>query len=100
MEYTQRFNGSTFEMTLKGKFTFADHLTFEELFASLAAGKIKDLTVDCTGLEFIDSAALAVFLLIRDETVDRKIMVTLKGATGQVQKMFELARFYDLFNIV
>ncbi|PCJ36363.1 MAG: anti-anti-sigma factor [Alphaproteobacteria bacterium] len=55
--------------------------------------------VDLADVEFIDSAGLGMLLLARDEISKKSSSLTLKSPQGQVQRMFSVARFEQMFDI-
>ena len=85
---------------LSGKFTFSDHQAFRAIVESVKAGEAPNYTLDISCLEFVDSAALGMFLVVREEAKKKGVNLTLSGANGHVQKMFQLSNFSSLFNIV
>lgn len=99
MEFTKVFNGDCCEVTMKGKFTFADHKEFKSILALLGENKVNSIVLHFSGVEFIDSAALGILLLTRDETLKHSKSLTITNPVGQVKKMFEISRFYELFSI-
>lgn len=84
---------------LSGKFTFSDHQNFRTIVDSIKAGEAPNYTLELSALEFVDSAALGMFLVAREEAKKKNVNLTLAGATGHVQKMFTLSNFSGLFNI-
>ena len=60
---------------------------------------IKTLTLDVNGIEFIDSAALGMFLIAREEAEKRQIKIILKNPQGQLAQMFKVSKFDTLFTI-
>ncbi len=85
--------------SLSGKFTFADHQAFRTVIDSIRAGEAPSYTLELSGLEFVDSAALGIFLVAREEAKKKNLNLTLVNPTGHVQKMFTLSNFSALFNI-
>lgn len=99
MEYTKAVSGNNCNIDIKGKFTFSDHKEFKSIFSILADDSIKNLKLDFSAVEFIDSAALGILLLARDEAEKFSKSIILRNPVGQVKQMFEVSRFYDLFQI-
>ncbi|MEM6492504.1 MAG: STAS domain-containing protein [Pseudomonadota bacterium] len=85
------------EIPLRGRFTFADYSSFRKTVDDALGEKPKRLTIDMTGLEFIDSAALGMLLLARDEASKINAVVDIRNASGQVVRVLEVARFKTLF---
>ncbi len=99
MENIQQNESGRYTATLKGRFTFSDHEKFLEIVNNIKNGDTKTVTIDLSSIEFVDSAALGMLLLARDEAEKKQIKVELRGAQGQVAKMFKVSKFDTLFNI-
>ncbi len=100
MEYTKNIDGDSCRIKLKGKFTFADHKEFKKVFSSISEKTFKQLTLDISEVEYIDSAALGLLLLTKEEAEKNSVSLTIYKPHQQVQKMFKISRFYELFNVV
>lgn len=100
MQYTEILNGEVYKIKISEKFTFSDHLEFKKILESFDGNAFKNMEIDVSGLEFIDSAALGLLLLLRERTAQSQVKLSLIKPQGQVQKMFRISRFYELFNIV
>lgn len=50
-------------------------------------------------VDFVDSAALGMLLLARDEAQKHDKKLIISGIQGQVKKMFTVARFDSLFSL-
>tara|TARA_B100001564_G_scaffold123786_1_gene103319 strand:- start:2694 stop:2999 length:306 start_codon:yes stop_codon:yes gene_type:complete len=99
MEIEHNIESDTLTIALRGKFTFADQEEFKSLFSSLEADDIKHCLIDSSELEFVDSAALGLFLLLREQAEKHDVKLVLKSPSGQVKQMFDLSRFPELFTI-
>lgn len=99
MNIKKTLNKDICTFSLSGKFTFSDHQTFRAIIEAIKAGEAPNFTIDLSSLEFVDSAALGMFLVAREEAKKKNINLTLAGPTGHVQKMFTLSNFSSLFNI-
>jgi anti-anti-sigma factor len=84
---------------MSGKFTFSDNQTFRTIIESIKSGEAANFTLDLSGVEFVDSAALGMFLVAREEAKKKGVNLTLSNPVGQVQNMFQLSNFSSLFNI-
>jgi HptB-dependent secretion and biofilm anti anti-sigma factor len=100
MELRKSISGSTCQIAVTGKFTFSDHSTFKTVIEAAKDGAITGLTLDLSGLDFIDSAALGMLLISREEANKRGFKITIHKPQGHVLKMFKLSKFDTLFNIV
>ena len=101
MDHNKSINGDVCVMAISGKFTFSDHVEFKSLLKVFDDSSVNQVDLDLKGLEFVDSAALGLLLLAKDkaDTSSKKIRLLSPG-DNQVKKMFEISRFYDLFEIV
>ena len=91
---------STLNFNLTGKFMFSDHQTFRSIIETIKTTDYPNILLDVSGLEFVDSAALGMFLVAREEAKKKNLNLKLKGPTGHVQKMFNLSNFPSLFSII
>ena len=99
MDYTKIIDSGVCNIVMKGKFNFSDHLSFKALFDVFDDSSVKAVQYDLRGVDFVDSAALGLLLLSLDEAKKASKPLILIGPQGQVQKMFEISRFYELFDI-
>jgi anti-anti-sigma factor len=98
MNFTNTTNGSTCNIAIDGKFTFSDNGSFREIIG-LFDGKQNTFILDFSAVEFVDSAALGMLLLAREEADKRGITLEIRKPQGQVKKMFNVSKFDTLFNI-
>lgn len=84
---------------IKGQFTFSDSGTFRQLLGLLEDKKLQSITLDFTHVTFVDSSALGMLLLMREECELRHMRFTLSHPQGQVEKIFLISRFDKLFTI-
>jgi anti-anti-sigma factor len=83
---------------LSGQFTFADNNKFKEMMEALNKASAKTIVLDFADVNFIDSGALGMLLLFRDEYRQKHIRVSLEAARGQVEKIFTISKFDQLFS--
>jgi anti-anti-sigma factor len=62
----------------------------ETLYATACEFGDRDLTIDLTGLEFIDAAGLGAVVRIRTGLRDNRRRLALTGATPRVSRAFSL----------
>jgi HptB-dependent secretion and biofilm anti anti-sigma factor len=86
-------------VAIAGDLTFTDHVVFREVADRLAASNGKTITIDVTNLNFIDSAGLGMLLIAREEARKANRSLVLRGAAGQVKRMFALTKFDSLFTV-
>lgn len=102
MEYTLTTAQQRAHVIMTGRFTFSDNQKFKVILDTIRTPSepIHSIDIDVSRLEFIDSAGLGMLLLLKDESSARNLSVSLIRPTGQVEKMFELSRFQNIFNVV
>lgn len=99
MNLTAQQYAGTYTVTLGGHFTFTDHPAFREVLDTIASQTITAVTIDLARVEFVDSAALGMLLLAADEAKKNGKPLVVRGAQGQVKKMFDMANFHTLFQL-
>lgn len=100
MEYSATKNGEQLELNISGKFTFSDNRAFNTIFEDIEKKAYNAVVIDLKGVDFIDSAALGILLLTRDKCEKSSTQLLIKNPRGQVQQMFDISRFSDLFKVV
>ena len=100
MEFIENKVGTEYDIKIKGRFTFVDHLSFRNVITSVSEGKATRISLDFAEVDFIDSAALGILLLLRDECNKHNTSLALCRPNGQVKKMFEISKFYELFSVM
>lgn len=87
------------KFTLSGKFTFSDHQNFRAVIEAAKQKGMKRVEIDLSGVDFVDSAALGMFLVVRQEATKNNCELQLVNPVGHVKNMFELSNFNTLFDI-
>jgi anti-anti-sigma factor len=97
MQFEMKENDAA--VALSGDLTFTDHVVFREIADRLALSSARAITIDVANLKFIDSAGLGMLLIAREEAGKTNRALVLRGAKGQVKRMFELTKFDTLFTV-
>jgi len=85
---------------LAGRFDFHTQREFRSACESLAVdGDIRAVVVDFSGVDYLDSSALGMLLLLRDKLAEADKPVALTGARGHVKQVLGVANFGKLFSI-
>lgn len=100
MECTHTLYNGTLKAVIAGNFTFSDHELFRKVLEHISSSEVKQVVINLASTSFVDSAAMGMFLLARDEASKHGKTLSLEGAGGQVKKMFDLANFKNLFSLV
>lgn len=99
MEYAISNQNQKLEVHLSGQLTFADHQKFKHIIEVMAAAKPEVLEMHFASVDFIDSAGLGMLLLLRDQCQNQNISLFLHSVRGQVEKIFIISRFDQLFTL-
>ncbi|MDB2414325.1 STAS domain-containing protein [Rickettsiales bacterium] len=101
MNYRKKHEGNIFIVNLSGRFTVLDNNKFRDIIKYISQKdldkNIESISFDFSDVEYIDSAALGILLLLKENADKKSIKVSLTGASGQVKKMFHISRFHDIF---
>ena len=100
MKISTTYDNGVFRAVLAESFTFSDHAIFRELLREMESKKLSQITIDLAGVDFVDSAALGMLLLLREVSTKKRAVVTISGSQGQVRKMLEISKFGQLFKLV
>lgn len=99
MEYSGVTDEGDQSIALRGRFTFSDYPTFRALLTRLERGNGKRHVFDLSALEYVDSAALGMLLIARDEADRLGWSLALRNPVGQVQRTLRAAALSTLFSI-
>ena len=72
----------------------------EKAMSSLYDVEGKDIILDCTGLEYISSAGLRIFLGILKNAKGKGRHVFIKGINDNVRSIFTITGFCNLFEFI
>ena len=67
--------------------------------ATLLKNAEKQITLDCTKLEYISSSGLRLFLTLRKETAAKGGKVVIQNINDEIKKVFMMTGFFNLFEI-
>jgi len=100
MQVSQRVNDDKAVLTLAGRFDFNTHREFREGYESLLEKSVVQiLEVDMGGVDYLDSSALGMLLLLKDKAGARNIKLQITKTAGTVRQILEIANFDKLFSI-
>lgn len=99
MNSKNQFSESASVVTLHGRFTFDSHKDFRNAFSEHLTSKSREITIDFSAVDYMDSAALGMLLLARERASDQGKTVTLINCRGTVKAVLDIANFQRLFSI-
>lgn len=93
-------DGSVGKLHMKGRFDFNVHRAFKEAYDPfLQQNGINSLEIDLGEVEYLDSSALGMLLLVRERAESAGKHVVLLHPNQTVAQILEIANFRKLFTI-
>lgn len=100
MTVQNKISDETAEIKLSGRFDFSSHRDFRQGYEEiLNTSGLKQLVLDMDSVEYIDSSALGMLLLLREKALNVNLDIILKNCRGPVRQVLEVANFNRLFKI-
>lgn len=100
MQITVEKKGETARLALNGRFDFSSHREFRHACdEALRTPGIKEIEADFSRVDYLDSSALGMLLLLREKAQSANLKVSLTHCTGLVQQVLDVANFQRLFTI-
>ncbi len=85
---------------LAGRFDFNTHRDFRSACDPLVADAgIREIVIDFDEVDYLDSSALGMLLMLRDKIGGVGKDVRLTGVRGNVKQVLDIANFSKLFKI-
>ena len=92
--------GETSTIYLRGVFNFQAFHAFKGAYMSqLRDAKINCVVVDCEHVNYIDSTALEMLIVLRERVQSAGKSLILSRPSRFVERVFKISKFYDLFVI-
>ena len=82
---------------LKGRFDYDSRREFTEAADAALAEAAGEVRIDLMEVDYMDSSALGMLLVLRDKAVPLGKTVTLSECKGFVKKILDVANFHKLF---
>ncbi len=100
MDIKQSKQGSHGIVSLGGRFDFNAHREFKEAYtALLAESAIQTLEVNLANVDYLDSSALGMLLMLRERAEASSKKISLTSPNPTVIKILDIANFNKLFTI-
>ncbi len=100
MQVSQSFSAGSGTLGLAGRFDFNSHRDFRDAYETLLKTEgIRTLEVNLSRVEYLDSSALGMLLLLRERATERNVTISLTGCTGTVKQILEIANFNKIFTM-
>lgn len=100
MQITSRSANNEATLSLSGRFDFNTHRDFRNAYETiLKTGGVSKLTIDLGGVDYLDSSALGMLLLLNEKAGAANTKVVISNSQANVRQILEIANFHKLFNI-
>jgi anti-anti-sigma factor len=87
-------------IVLQGRFDFNSHREFREAVDQAVKEASREIHVDLGGVDYLDSSALGMLLMLRDKAKGAGKEVALASVRGSVKQVIDIANFGKLFALV
>ena len=91
--------GDHYLIELIGDLDIYNNKKFKEKLADIYEELDKDLVVDCSRLEYIDSTGIGSFISLLKLTRDEEKEITVKNLKKNIKKVFKITDLDKLFNL-
>ncbi len=88
----------TLKINISGRFDFGLHKDFRNASEQASSG-VDTVIVDMGRVDYMDSSALGMLLVLRDKVGENKSAVRIKNSKPEVKKILEIANFDKLFTL-
>lgn len=93
-------DAGTAVIKLVGRFDFNTHRDFRGAYEPLIAdADVRAVNVDFSAVDYLDSSALGMLLMLRDKLGGANKEVALTGVRDNVKQVLDIANFSKLFKI-
>ena len=89
-----------FMLHMAGRFDVACQAEFLEAIVKAVTAAGWEIRVDLGKVDYLDSSALGLLLLLRDKAGGAGKKVTLANARGSVEQVLEIAKFNKIFTVI
>ena len=100
MNITVATAGQVGTIHMSGRFDFNAHRAFKEAYDPLLQQKgVSSIEIDLSGVEYMDSSALGMLLLLRERSETEGKTVALVRPNNTLLQILDIANFKKLFTI-
>lgn len=93
-------DGSKAIIKLSGRFDFNTHREFRSAYENVVTdAEVREVEVDFSGVDYLDSSALGMLLMLRDKASGTGKEVGFANVSGNVKQVLDIANFGKLFKI-
>ncbi len=100
MNITTQTQNHQARIRLAGRFDFNSHRNFKQACEGpLTEPAVGELVVDMAAVEYLDSSALGMLLILRDRGTAASKRIVIENCTGAVNDVLRIANFQKLFTM-
>jgi anti-anti-sigma factor len=100
MHITSKEDAERLVLKLSGRFDFHSHRDFRTAYEqALESGRVRIVEINFDGVDYLDSSALGMLLLLREKADAGGKHIELSGLKGTVKQVLDVANFGKLFTI-
>lgn len=100
MQIKETLNDGQARLVLDGRFDFHSHRDFRAAYERLLDdAQVREIEVNFSAVDYLDSSALGMLLLLREKAEGAGKKVVLSGLQGTVKQVLDIANFDKLFTI-
>lgn len=100
MQIVNECSGDRATLKLSGRFDFHSHRDFRSAYEQLLeSNTVRDIVVDFADVDYLDSSALGMLLLLREKADGAGKNILLSSLKGTVKQVLDIANFGKLFTI-
>lgn len=98
MQVSYAANGNKARITLNGDFTFEAHRDFKQsTMQALEQPGLEEIEIDFASVDYMDSAALGMLLLLKERAAGCKVVLC--NCRGTVWAVLDIANFGKIFEV-
>ena len=87
-------------LSLNGRFDFHSHRDFRAAYEkALETAGVREIEINFSAVDYLDSSALGMLLLLREKAEAMGKLVVLAGLQGTVKQVLDIANFGKLFSV-
>ena len=88
-------------LRLPSRFDYSYHRQFGELYLPFVeSATCKEIVLDFSQVEYIDSSALGMMVLLNKKVSDQNKKIKIKGARGATDEILKMANMQKLFEFL
>jgi anti-anti-sigma factor len=100
MQATMTIADGRATVKLQGRFDFNAHRDFRDAIDQAMAAPAREVHIDMSAVDYLDSSALGMLLMLRDKAKSASREVALTQCSGPVKQVLEIANFSKLFRVI